>query len=568
MRALPSILIALPVLLLAGCGSPPEPAGEREISAETIPAPQATTAPRELAAIDPVRYRERVATLASDAFEGRGPASAGERKTVPWLVEQFRGLGLKPGNGDSYTQAVPMVELSTETSRPFTVETPTGPLVFAPGEDAVTVTRRTDATVSVDGLEPVFVGYGVSAPEQGWDDYAGVDVRGKLVITLVNDPGFHDGDETMFRGRAMTYYGRWTYKYEEAERRGAAAVMIVHDDAGAGYGWEVVRNGAARPQFDLPRAADAPAGLAVQGWLTTDAATRLFAAAGLDYAQQKQAAGQRGFQPVALSGLKAGVSLASRVRTASSDNVLALIPGRTRPDEVIVYTAHWDHLGRNFQMTDGIFNGAIDNATGTAALISIAEAMMQGSTPERSVLFLAVTLEESGLLGSRHYTEQPAFPLARTVAAINIDALQAIGPTEDIIVVGYGASELEDLLAREAGDRGRFLRPEPRPETGGYYRSDHFNFARLGVPALYLKTGWVHRVHGEDWGRQQIEAYGALRYHKPQDELPDDADLSGIVEDLALLHAVGDRLANDTIWPQWYPGNEFRAVREASRPGP
>ncbi|MCU0754316.1 MAG: M28 family peptidase [Xanthomonadales bacterium] len=562
MRALLSVLYALPVLLLSGCGSPPEPAGERGAD----PATQAVAvAPRELAAIDLTRYRERVATLASDAFEGRGPASVGERKTVPWLVEQFRALGLQPGNGDSYTQAVPMVELLTEPTQPFTVQTPEGPLALVQGTDVVTVTRRTTPTVSVADLMPVFVGYGVSAPELGWDDYADVDVRGKLVITLVNDPGFHRGDESLFRGRAMTYYGRWTYKYEEAERRGAAAVLIVHDDAGAGYGWEVVKNGAARPQFDLPRAADAPPGLAVQGWLSTDAATRLFAAAGKDFAALKRAAGVRDFQAELLTRLKASVSLASTIRTASSDNVLALIPGRSRPDEVVVYTAHWDHLGRNFQMTDGVFNGAIDNATGTAALISIAEAMQAGPPPERSVLFLAVTLEESGLLGSRHYTERPVFPLAQTVAAINIDALQAIGPAKDVIVVGYGASELEDLLAREATARERYLRPEPKPETGGYYRSDHFNFARMGVPSLYIKTGWEHRTLGEEYGRTQIEAYGALRYHKPQDELAADADLSGIVEDLALLHAVGDRLANDTVWPQWYPGNEFRAVREASR---
>jgi Zn-dependent M28 family amino/carboxypeptidase len=561
MRVLSAVLITA---LLTACGSPPEPVGERA----EVPATAAADAPRELPPIDLARYRERVAMLASDAFDGRGPASSGERKTVPWLIEQFRTIGLQPGNRGSYTQAVPMVELRTETTRPFTVQAPGGPVVFASGEEVVTVTRRTDAVVSVDALAPVFVGYGVSAPEQGWDDYAGVDVRGKLVITLVNDPGFHDGDEALFRGRAMTYYGRWTYKYEEAERRGAAAVMIVHDDAGAGYGWEVVKNGAARPQFDLPRPADAPAGLAVQGWLSSDAATRLFSAAGLDFARLKKAAGQRGFRPVPLPGLSAGVTLGSQVRTASSDNVLALIPGRSRPEEVIVYTAHWDHLGRNFQMTDGIFNGAIDNATGTAALLSIAEAMMQGPPPERSVLFLAVTLEESGLLGSRHYTEQPVFPLAQTVAAINIDALQAIGPARDVIVVGYGASELEDLLAREAAARDRYLRPEPKPETGGYYRSDHFNFARLGVPALYIKTGWEHRSLGEDWGRQQVEAYTALRYHKPQDELGADADLAGIVEDLGLLHALGDRLANDTLWPQWYPGNEFRGVREASRGTP
>lgn len=502
--------------------------------------------------------------LASDDFAGRQPGGPGERKTVAYLSREFERIGLLPGNGDSYVQEVPMIEVTSEAKGPIAVKYPDGSgdtLIL--GDEAVIQTLREDPEVDVKDSELVFVGFGVNAPELEWNDYAGVDVKGKTVVILVNDPGFETNNPALFRGKAMTYYGRWTYKYDEALAQGAAAALIVHDDAGAAYGWQVVRNSFAGAEFDLPQAADAPKALPIRGWITTDAATRVFGKLGKDLKELRAQANQPGFKAVPL-GASVSMGLTSNVRRALSRNVVGMISGSERPNEAVILTAHWDHLGRNFQTPDdGIFNGAIDNATGVAAMLEIAEAFAQSKPrPKRTLVFLAVTLEESGLLGSRYYVENPLIPLRDTVATINMDAIQVLGKTRDVVVIGYGSSALEDILKKHAEAQGRIVVPEPTPENGFYYRSDHFNFARAGVPSLYAKNGIDHLEKGEAHGRKIASDYVAQRYHKPGDEYDPTWDLSGNVQDAQLMHAVADELADSLEWPNWYEGNEFRAARK------
>ncbi|MGE4072568.1 MAG: M28 family metallopeptidase [Lysobacterales bacterium] len=564
------ILLSLAMALVA-CGEAPAPAdsiaaapeskpASTEAAGTRLPAPPATEA-----AIRAEDLGAQIQILASDEFAGRQPGGPGERKTVGYLTQEFQRLGLKPGNGDSYAQSVDMVEIVSEARGPVTITYADGSSdSLAIGEDAVIQTLREDPVAEVNASDMVFVGFGVNAPELGWNDYAGIDVKGKTVVLLVNDPGFETGNDALFRGKAMTYYGRWTYKYEEALRQGAAAALIVHDDAGAAYGWEVVRNGFSGAEFDLPAAPGAPQPLAIRGWISSAAAVRIFSKLGHDFPALRKAANQPGFQAVALDA-KASMAVASRVRHAKSDNVVAVIPGSERPEEFIIFTAHWDHLGRNFQTPgDGIFNGAIDNAVGVATLLELAEAFAKSPTPpKRSLMFLAVTLEESGLLGSKYYVQNPLVPLKDTVATINMDAIQVIGKTRDVVVIGFGNSELEDILKRKAAEQGRIIVPEPTPENGFYYRSDHFNFARAGVPALYIKNGIDHVEKGEAYGRQVASDYVATRYHKPSDEYDPNWDLSGNQQDTELLYAVSRELADGSTWPNWYEGTEFRAEREA-----
>lgn len=571
MKPVHTSLIALS-LLLAACGD--KPASDSPTA--TAPAADTATVPvteeaaptiPESPATEPAIRTEDLAAhlkiLASDEFGGRQPGGAGERKTVAYLEREFARIGLAPGNGDSYRQAVPMVEISSEPKGPLTVRLPDGNSeTLAFGSDVVFQTLREDPEVDVADSELVFVGFGVNAPELGWNDYEGIDVVGKTVLVLVNDPGFETADENLFRGPAMTYYGRWTYKYEEALRQGAAAALVVHDDVGAAYGWDVVQNSFGGAEFDLPQPADRPP-LGIRGWITSPATERLMARLGRDLKTLRAAANQPGFRAIPL-GATASMGVTSRVRRAESQNVLGLVRGSEKPDELVVFTSHWDHLGRTFNAKDdGIFNGAIDNGTGVAMLLDIAEAIARGPAPKRSVLFLAVTLEESGLLGSRYYVENPVYPLKDTVAAINVDAMQIIGPTRDVVVIGYGNSELEDILRDKAAGQGRIVVGEPTPEKGFYYRSDHFNFARAGVPALYPKNGIDHVEKGEAYGRQVAADYILKDYHKPSDEVREDWDLSGLTQDTELVHAVVRDLADGSQWPQWYEGNEFRAAREA-----
>lgn len=569
------LALALCLCLLAACQSETPPPAPPASAAPEVPAATDTegetkvpASPATTAAISSADLAAHIQIIASDEFAGRQPGGPGERKTVAYLTQEFKRLGLAPGNGDSYVQAVPMVEVTSEMSAPAQIALPDGTaLALQPSTDIVVQTLRTDPSVEVKDSELVFAGFGVNAPELGWNDYAGLDVKGKTVVVLVNDPGFETGNAELFRGKAMTYYGRWTYKYEEALRQGAAAALIVHDTAGAAYGWDVVQSSFTGAEFDLaPVPGQAPP-LPLRGWITSEAATQLFAKLGKDFAALRLAANQPGFKGEAL-GAKISMAVQSRVRTAESDNVVAKIVGSERPDEVIIYTAHWDHLGRTFGTPgDGIFNGAVDNATGVAAMLELAEAFMAApEKPKRTLMFLAVTLEESGLLGSKYYTLNPLMPLAQTVATVNMDAMPVIGKTRDIVVIGYGNSELEELLKVEAAAQGRIVVPEPTPENGFYYRSDHFNFAIAGVPSLYAKAGIDHVDKGEAYGRETAADYVKNRYHKPGDHYDPSWDLSGTVQDLELFYALSLKLAQDQSWPNWYPGTEFRAARDAQRP--
>ncbi|GIW51528.1 MAG: hypothetical protein KatS3mg081_0883 [Gemmatimonadales bacterium] len=510
----------------------------------------------------------KIQILAADSFEGRAPSSAGEEKTVNFLRSQFERIGLKPGNGESFFQEVPLVSITADRNMRLLIGGQGPAMALQYGTDFVAFTSRVVEETSLDRSPLVFAGYGVVAPEVGWNDYEGLDASGKTVIVLVNDPDFYGGDTTLFKGRTMTYYGRWTYKYEEAARQGASGVLIVHETEPAGYPWEVVTGSWSGPRFGLVTEDRNLSRAAVEGWITQDAARRIFRRAGLDYDSLKARASQRGFRAVPLN-LHASVRVRNTIRYSRSKNVVALLPGRERPDEYLIYMAHWDHLGRDPSLSgDQIFNGAVDNASGTAGLLELAEAFASlPRPPRRSVVFLAVTAEEQGLLGSAYYARNPIFPLNRTVAAINLDGLNVDGRMRDITVIGYGNSELDDYLAEAARSQNRYLRPDPEPEKGFYYRSDHFELAKVGVPALYTDAGIDNVEHGTEWSLKRREEYTALRYHKPADEFDPNWDLSGAVEDLQLLFRVGYRLANEDRFPNWREGTEFKARRDSMMSG-
>jgi Zn-dependent M28 family amino/carboxypeptidase len=509
-------------------------------------------------------YRELIAKIAGDDFEGRSPGTKGEQTTVEFIEEQFGEIGLQPVAGGSYRQDVKLVEI-TASAQQLTFNRGGGALNLAFGDDMVLATRRVQPASSIAGSEVVFVGYGIVAPEYGWNDYASLDMRGKTALILVNDPGFVTGEAALFGGKAMTYHGRWTYKYEEAARQGAAAAIIVHDTAPAAYDWTVVRNGWTGPQFYQDRADGNAGRTALEGWITQPRARQLMELAGQDFDALQAAAVKRGFKPVPL-GVTATGGVRNAIRRMRSPNVAGVMPGKDRPDEYVIYVAHWDHLGVAEELAeDRIYNGAVDNATGVAAILAIARGfrdLLPG--PSRSVIFMAVTAEESGLLGSEFYAEKPLVPLEKTAAVINIDALYPIGRAKDVEVIGFGASELEDLLASAARSQGRSLTPDRKPEAGYFYRSDHFNFAKAGVPALYIKSGAMLRDGGKEAGVAWQEKYVAERYHKPDDEYQDDWNVGGSIEDLHLLFEVGVRVANGESWPAWYEGNEFRAARDQS----
>ncbi len=503
------------------------------------------------------RLRQHVQILASDEFEGRAPSSVGEQKTIDYMVEEFRALGLEPGNGDSFVQPVPLVSITAQASE-LTVAGGETELSLESGSQMMVWTKRVVEEVFLDRTEMVFVGYGIVAPEYGWNDYEGVDVQGKTVVMLVNDPGYATQDAGLFRGNAMTYYGRWTYKFEEAARQGAAGAFLVHETGAAGYPWEVVSGSWSGPQFDLVSEDRNLSRAAVEGWLTEEAARQLFDLAEMDFSALVDEAAEVGFRARSLD-VQASVQIRNQLRESVSHNILAKIPGTRFPEETIVYMAHWDHLGRDTSREgDQIYNGAVDNATGTGALVEIARAFQSQSLPPwRSVLFLAVTAEESGLLGSRHYTEFPTVPMERTVAALNMDALNVHGPSRDVQVIGFGSSALEDYLSRAAARQGRVLTGDREPEKGYFFRSDHFHFAKRGVPVLYAESGPDHREHGEEYGRACAEEYRAERYHKPSDEYDASWDLRGCLEDLALLFDVGYELSRGQKFPEWYRNSEF-----------
>jgi len=508
--------------------------------------------------------KARISVLASDEFMGRAPATAGEEKTISYLEEQFRKTGLEPANGTSYFQEVPLIAITPDPSMKLVITGGKNRLDLNFADDFVGYTCQTGNDITIENSEIIFVGYGINAPEYGWNDYKGLDVRGKTVLMLVNDPGYATGDSTLFTGKAMTIYGRWTCKYEEAARQGAVAAIIIHETGAAAYPWDVVRNSWSGRQFHLAGNEISKSDLRLQSWITTESAKKLFESAGVDYNDITSSAAKRGFRPVKMK-LKASAGWKNKVVYTKSVNVAALWPGSDRKDEYVIYTAHWDHFGVNPTIKgDSIFNGALDNATGTAALIEIAEAFV--SLPEkqkRSVLFLAVTCEEHGLLGSMFYAENPLFPLNKTAAVINIDAVNIFGKTRDMTIVGYGNSRLDDYAESVLEKYNRYAIPDPEPEKGGYFRSDHLSFALAGVPSLYLSGGIDNIEFGKEWALAESEKWLIANYHKPGDNYePDKWKFDGMIDDIKVYFEVGYDLSNTDTFPEWNPGTPYFSVRE------
>ncbi|MGH8446368.1 MAG: M28 family metallopeptidase [Solimonas sp.] len=566
---LPLALTAVALAGLAACATTPQSA-----------APAAAPSPAPAAAVDPLTQAGQAITgdfilahirvLASDAFEGRLPGTPGEDKTVRYLTEQFKALGLAPGNPDgTYVQEVPLVGISGTPAMQFKVGRKS--IKLEPKHDFVATTQRFVPEVSVKDSDVVFVGYGVQAPEYDWDDYKGLDVRGKTLVMLINDPAVPDPndpsklDVNYFKGPAMTYYGRWTYKYEMASKLGAAAAIIVHETVPASYPWEVVEHSWGGEQFSLAAADKNMGRVPVQSWITLDKAQELFSAAGYDFDTLKKKALSRDFKPVPLKA-RASFTIHNKVREVQSHNVIARLPGSdpALAAESIVYTAHWDHLGRDDSLPDPIFNGAADNASGTAGLLAIARAYKAlPQAPKRSVLFLAVTAEEQGLLGSQHYATHPLYPLTKTLADFNMDVLNTMGPTRDVQLIGNGQNTLEDVYTDIAARHGRTVKPDTDTPKGFYYRSDQFEFAKRGVPALYPKVGEDVIGKPAGYGAAKRAEYTANDYHKPSDEVKPDWDLGGAALDAQLLFETGYAVANSATWPVWKDGSEFKAIREA-----
>ena len=515
----------------------------------------------------------RTATLSSDEFEGRAPASAGEGKTVAYLEREFRALGLKPGNPDgTYIQKVPMVGITSKTKSTFTAGG--SEVSFTPITEYTASSRRLKPQIEVKDTDIVFVGYGIVAPEYGWDDYKGLDVRGKTVLMLVNDapvvdPATGKLDPAIFKGNAMTYYGRWSYKYEIASAKGAAACLIIHETGPAGYPFAVLGGGWGTESFDLISPDKNEGRVAIEGWVTHTALERLLTAAGATpYPALKAAAAKRDFKPIPLAA-QASFSVTNTTREVASKNVIAKLDGADPllRDDYIVYTAHWDHLGRNAKLTgDQIFNGAADNAIGTAVLLEIAQgfaSLPAAARPQRSLLFLAVTAEEKGLLGARYYATHPLYPLKKTLANINIDGAQTKGVSRDIEVIGYGNSTLDDLAAAILQKTNRILVPDTEPQKGYFYRSDHFEFAKQGVPAFYTHSGKDIIGPLAGYGKKRSDDYTSEDYHKVSDEIKPWWDFEGAATDARLFFELGREVANKSKWPEWKPGTEFNAKREA-----
>ena len=549
------LAVVLALVGVACGGGAPE-----ELADEVAPSPP----PPELAdGISGETLLSAIETLSSDAFEGRGPGSAGEEQTIAYLTDQFSALGAEPGNPDGrWVQDVPLVGITPIPGEGLTVSKDGESLTLEPGVDYVAATKHVVDAVEVRDAEFVFVGYGARAPEYEWDDFDSVDVAGKILLFLVNDPPLDD----IFGGPAMTYYGRWTYKHEVAAEMGAAGSFVIHETGPAGYPWEVVGSSPYSESFDLVAADDNLSRATLEGWVQRDTAERLFEMAGLDFEMAKAQAADRSFAPIPL-GVTGSTRIENKLRRIDSQNFVAKIEGSEAPDELVLYVAHWDHLGRNPDLDgDQIFNGALDNASGTAGLIEIARAFTRApALPRRSVLFLGVTAEEQGLLGSKHYGENPLYPAAQTVAAINMDGLNQWGRTRDLTIIGMGQSELDQIAAEVAGPLGRQLDPDPEPEKGFYYRSDHFSFAKVGIPAFYADGGVDYLDKPTGYGFEKREEYTANDYHAVSDEVKLDWDLSGAAEDLTFFYRFGARLAAGDEWPAWSETSEFRAIREGLR---
>ena len=559
------LLAGVALLGLAACADS-ETAGPSTGPAATTQYPGHADTSAEIAGAD---FASRTKALADDRFEGRGPGTKNGEAAADWISTEMQRLGLKPGANGSYFQDVPSASITLDPAKSsFEIVGKDGAKQLKFADEVAFWTPRFDKDdQKVENSDLVFVGYGVTAPEYKWDDFKGIDVKGKTIVLMINDPGFITGDETMFKGRAMTYYGRWTYKFEEAARRGAVAVIIIHETEPAAYGWQVVRNSntGAKSYLDKP---NGNADLAtVHSWITTEAAKDLFARAGLDYDKLRLAANKRGFKAIPMKGLKLNAVTHSSVAHMKTRNVIGVVAGADKPDEYVLYTAHWDHLGIKPDVpgADKIHNGALDNASGVAAILEIAEAFAKGpKAPHRSVMFASVTLEEQGLLGSEYLAKYPPVPVNKIVAGMNFDGVGPRGPAKDMNVVGSGASQIEDILAAELKKQNRVPAPDPEPEKGSFYRSDHINLAKVGVPMLYAGGGVDLREGGKTAGMALRDDYRTNRYHQPTDEFKAEWDLRGPVEDMTVLYGVGADIANSDAWPTWVKGNEFKAIREKS----
>ncbi len=533
-------LTVLASAILAGCASTSITSSDVEKAYQSINAEQ---------------LAEHIKVLASDEFGGRAPSSKGEELTLAYLTEQFKALGFEPGNGDGFLQEVPLVSLEADSNMVLSI----GGKDYQYKKDMVMGSSRISAKQSIKDSELVFVGYGVNAPEYNWNDYEGLDVKGKTVVMLVNDPGFATKNPDLFTGDAMTYYGRWTYKYEEASRQGAAGAIIIHETAPASYPWSVVENSWSGEQFGFQKENNNMDRVAVEGWVTTDVAKELFTKAGLDFDTMKANAA-KGAYHVDMGDLTASVEVNNTIKKSISYNFIATLPGSEKPNEHIIYSAHWDHLGTDkTRKGDQIYNGAHDNATGTAGLIEVAEAFATlPEHPSRSMTFLAVTAEEQGLLGSKYYAAHPVIPASQTVANINMDSLNLLGKVKDISVVGIGKSEMDSLLETAAKAQGRTVSGDPKPSSGGYYRSDHFAFANMGVPAMYAGGG--SEALDEETANYRKRMSLVLRgcYHQPCDRYRDEWDLSGAVQDLQLFYQVGFDISERKEWPTWNTTSEFQ----------
>ncbi|HET7708405.1 MAG TPA: M28 family peptidase [Sphingomicrobium sp.] len=522
------------------------------------------------AAFSEQRLRQHVQTLSSDSFEGRGPSTAGETKTVQYLTQQFKAIGLQPGgevvNGQrQWTQRVPLLKSDIVGDPVLTANTPQGGVRWTQGNEiSVRSPLNGQRELRINNAPVLFAGYGVTAPERQWDDFKDADVRGKIILVLVNDPDF-EGGEGDFGGKAMTYYGRWTYKYEEAARRGAAGVLVIHETVPASYGWATVKNSNTNTMFDIVRQNPAADHAPIEGWVQRDTAVALFRAASLDFEAAKQAAKRKDFRPVDLKSTMSA-TLNAKTEVINSYNVVGILPGRTRPDETVIYTAHHDHLGIGLPDANGdrIYNGALDNATGTAHLIEQARAFAAKPRTARSVLFLAVAAEEKGLLGSEYYAANPLYPLGKTVAVLNTDGGAIYGPARDFSIAGTARLDLLDMLIEEGRRQNRTFTPDPRVEAGSFYRSDHFPFAKVGVPAISWRSGQDLIEGGVARGKALQDEYTAKRYHQPDDEYDPNWNFVGQIRDWQLLHNVGYRLANGKEWPNWSSDSEFRATRDQS----
>ncbi len=537
-------------------------AGMTFFSCQSDPQQAATDAAPQL---DSAFLVQTVAELSSDTYQGRMPFSEGERRTLAYLQSQMQAIGLQPGNGESYFQAVPMVEITGVAAPLMQVKGHGKTLDFELGEEYVAQSPQVKENISIEDAELVFCGFGIHAPEYGWNDFEGIDMKGKIAVVMVNDPGYGTTDSTFFKGNTMTYYGRWTYKFEEAARQGAAGVLVIHEAGAAGYPWFVVKRSGSGARLYLESEDNNASLCAMQGWISTPAVKELLAAAGHEpdavFAQAKA----KGFKALPL-GMNASTSIQNSLKHDVSQNVAGLIRGSEQPDEYIIYCGHWDHMGIAAPVDgDSIYNGALDNASGTSTVLTLAKAFVNApAKPKRSILFLLVTAEEQGLLGSAYYAQHPIYPTKQTVAALNMDGMNILGAMKDITITGYGQSELETMAEEIGKTQGRYVLPDQEPEKGFYFRSDHFNFAKVGIPAINAKGGYDHLEKGREYAMQKKKDYTYSHYHRPSDEFrPDEWDFAGMFQDMELYYLLGSQLANSNKWPSWKEGSEFKAARVA-----